>query len=183
MKESLSDQSFKLMHLIMKILDWVHPYVEKRVKTFGIREGMTVIDYGCGPGRYTIPIAQIVGEQGKVIAVDLVKIAEEEIQKKTQKYDLRNIQFKLAQGYDSKVESGAADMVIALDMFFMVENPTEFLRELSRISKKDGILVIDDGHQSRIKTKKKIAESGLWEIVEERKDHLKCKKQTSGTGR
>ncbi|HEX3045654.1 MAG TPA: methyltransferase domain-containing protein [Bacillota bacterium] len=176
MKETLSDQTFKLMHHIMRIMEWVHPNAEKRVKTFGIREGMTVVDYGCGPGRYTIPMAQIVGEQGRIIAVDLVKIAGEEIQRKAQKYGLCNIQFILAQGYDSKVDLGVADMVVALDMFFMVESPTEFLRELSRVSKKDGILVIDDGHQSRAKTKKKLAESGIWAIFEESKDHLKCKK-------
>lgn len=176
MKESLSDQSFKLMQLIMRIMEWVHPYAEKRVSSFGIREGMTIIDYGCGPGRYTVPMAQIVGEQGKVIAVDLVKIAGEEVENRAQKYGLHNVQFKLAQGYDSKVDTGIADMVVALDMFFMVESPTEFLTELSRISKKDGILVIDDGHQSRAKTKKKLAVSGIWAIVEESKDHLKCKK-------
>jgi ubiquinone/menaquinone biosynthesis C-methylase UbiE len=67
-------------------------------------------------------------------------------------------------------------MVIALDMFFMIENPNDFLNELYRILKKDGILVIDDGHQSRKKTKRKVMDSGIWEIVEERKDCLMCMK-------
>jgi ubiquinone/menaquinone biosynthesis C-methylase UbiE len=67
-------------------------------------------------------------------------------------------------------------MVIALDMFFMIENPQAFLQELHRILKLDSILVIDDGHQSRKKTIKKLIDSGLWEIVEERKDCLMCMK-------
>jgi len=68
-----------------------------------------------------------------------------------------------------------ADVVCAIDMFFTIKKPSEFLAELKRIIKKDGILIIDDGHQPRSVTKNKIADSGLWEILEETKDHLKCK--------
>ena len=176
MKEVLSDKSFKLMSLIMKAMETIHPQAKNRAKTFGIREGMTIVDYGCGPGRYIIPFAQIVGEQGNVIGVDLSKIALEEIEKKVHKYNLNNVQFKLAEGYYSGIDSEIADMVFALDMFFMIEKPTDFLKELSRIGKKDCILVIDDGHQSRMKTKKKISDANTWKIVEENKDFLKCKK-------
>jgi len=56
-------------------MDFIYPYVKKRSKTFGISEGMTVIDYGCGPGRYTTEFAKIVGEKGKVYAVDIHEMA------------------------------------------------------------------------------------------------------------
>lgn len=36
-----------------------------------IRHGMTVLDMGCGPGFFTIDIAELVGQTGRVIAVDL----------------------------------------------------------------------------------------------------------------
>jgi len=36
-------------------------------------------------------------------------------------------------------------------------------------------LIIDDEHQSRRATKRKILESGLWNIQEETGDHLKGK--------
>jgi ubiquinone/menaquinone biosynthesis C-methylase UbiE len=36
-----------------------------------IKEGMTALDVGCGPGFFTIPMAQLVGGSGRVIAVDL----------------------------------------------------------------------------------------------------------------
>lgn len=36
-----------------------------------IKEGMTVLDFGCGPGYFTIDIAQMVGRSGRVIAADL----------------------------------------------------------------------------------------------------------------
>ena len=60
-------------------------------------------------------------------------------------------------------------------MFFAIKEPSEFLGELKRIAKENGLLVIDDGHQSREETKRKIEESGHWKIWEETRDHLKCK--------
>ena len=86
-----------------------------------------------------------------------------------------NIETVLMQGYNSGLPDNVADRVCALDMFFGIRQPTEFLRELKRITKSDGLLVIDDGHQSREEAKKKIAASGAWDIVEESKDHLKCR--------
>ncbi len=177
MKENIPDTGFRMMGLVMKFMEWIHPQAENRAKTFDIKEGMTVVDYGCGPGRYTLPFAKLVGCSGHVIAVDLSPLAIEAIGKKVREHDLNNVSFSLAKGYDSGVEEGIADVVIALDMFFMIEQPAAFLTELSRICKPDGILVIDDGHQSRAKTKMKLEDAGIWRIVEERKDHLKCKKK------
>ncbi|MBW2091895.1 MAG: methyltransferase domain-containing protein, partial [Deltaproteobacteria bacterium] len=67
-----------------------------------------------------------------------------------------------------------ADVIYALDMFHMVSDPAQFLNELHRLIKKDGFLIIDNGHQSRKKAKEKLACSNLWQVAEESKDHLKC---------
>jgi ubiquinone/menaquinone biosynthesis C-methylase UbiE len=37
----------------------------------GIRPGMRVLDLGCGPGFWTLPLAKMVGSQGKVWALDV----------------------------------------------------------------------------------------------------------------
>jgi ubiquinone/menaquinone biosynthesis C-methylase UbiE len=174
--ELMSDKDFKLMNYFFKIIDFLFPYVNKRAKTFGIKEGMTIIDYGCGPGRYTIPFAKLVGEKGKVVAVDIKDLALREVEKKIKKYGINNIDIKLAKGNESGIESGIADMVFAIDMFFKIKDHKSFLQELSRISKENAVLVIDDGHQSRKTTKEKIGNAGAWTIIEEKKDHLKCKK-------
>jgi DNA-binding CsgD family transcriptional regulator len=60
-------------------------------------------------------------------------------------------------------------------MFFSVRQPAVFLKELHRITKPEGMLVLDDGHQRRATTKEKLLSSGYWQIVEETRDHLKCK--------
>jgi ubiquinone/menaquinone biosynthesis C-methylase UbiE len=136
---------------------------------------MTVVDYGCGPGWYTERFARLVGESDQVYAVDIHEMAVQAIQDKIARYQWRNVTPLLVNGYHSGVSDHMADVVCALDMFFIIRQPTEFLEELRRIAKKDGLLIIDDGHQPRQVTKQKVLGSGLWHIVEETSDHLRCK--------
>jgi ubiquinone/menaquinone biosynthesis C-methylase UbiE len=99
----------------------------------------------------------------------------EAVRKKVEKQNLRNIEPVLVDGYNSGLPDNIADVVCAIDMFFSIQNPNEFLKELKRIIKSDGVLVIDPGHQSRSVAREKILASGCWEIVEEGKDHMKCR--------
>lgn len=46
-------------------------YQPGRIVNTYVRPGDTVLDIGCGPGLFTLPIARRVGENGQVIAVDL----------------------------------------------------------------------------------------------------------------
>ena len=174
-KERMSNTSFKFMNLTFKIMDFIHPYIKKRVKTFDIEKGMTVVDYGCGPGRYTTELAKLVGDQGKVYGADIHEMAIDAVQKKINSMGLKNVETVLIKGYNCPLPDGIADRVCALDMFFMIQDPTTFLGELKRITKPEGVLIIDDGHQKRVLTRKKIMNSGHWKILEETKDHLKCK--------
>ena len=175
----MSNWSFRMMALFFRFTDFIHPHIDRRVEQFGIKEGMTVVDYGCGPGRYAIRFARLVGSKGKVYAVDIHKLAIDAVIKKKEKERLENVAPILTNGYDSTLPDNIADVVCAIDMFFAIENPTEFLEELRRIAKPDGMLVIDDGHQRRSKTNEKILNSACWDIVEETRDHLKCKPRYS----
>ncbi len=180
--EKMPDMVFKLMILTYEIIDFIFPYVKNRIKNFNIKEEMTVVDYGCGPGRYTIPFSKIVGQKGEIYAVDIHQMAIEQVKKRIKKFNISNVKTKLASGiddnkYDTGLPEKIADVVCAFDMFFMIKKPTEFLAETSRILKDDGILIIDDGHQSRNTSKEKINNSNLFEIIEESKDHMKLKKK------
>ncbi len=47
-----------------------------------INPGDTVIDVGCGPGYFTVPMAEITGSGGRVIAVDLQDAMLEKLAKR-----------------------------------------------------------------------------------------------------
>lgn len=172
----MSNTSFRIMSLFMNVQDFLSPHhIDVRVKTFGIAEGMTVVDYGCGPGRYTVRFSKLVGDKGEVYAVGIQELAIEVVCKKMERYNLRNVKPVLAEGYHSGLPNNVADRVTAIDMFRSVPEPATFLEEIHRITKKDGLLIIDDGHQPRNTTKEKILSSHRWEIIEETSDHLKCR--------
>jgi ubiquinone/menaquinone biosynthesis C-methylase UbiE len=63
----------RLIHDPQKI---VGPYVQP---------GMTVIDVGCGVGYFSVPMAQMVGERGRVMAVDLQQQMLEMVRRRAEK--------------------------------------------------------------------------------------------------
>ncbi len=173
-KERMPDLGFKLMTLFFRIIDCFYSD-DNIIEKFGIKSGNTVVDYGCGPGRYIKKVSEVVGSTGKVYAVDIHEIAMQYVKSKIKKYKLDNVTPVLAKGYSCDIENDEADLIYALDMFHMIKNPTYFLKELNRLIKKDGVLIIEDGHQARKKSKKKIIDSQFWQIIEETKRYLKCK--------
>jgi ubiquinone/menaquinone biosynthesis C-methylase UbiE len=175
--EMMSDFGFKGMTVLFKIVDFFHPHVAKRVQLFGIGSGMTVVDYGCGPGRYTVEIARLVGDMGKVFAIDIKDNALKVVTQKAVSQHLHNIETKLATGYHSGIADSNADMVVAIDIFFGIQDPQAFLAELARISKDTATLVIDGGHISPKETRGLIEKTGLWPVIEQGKDFFKCKKR------
>ena len=64
-RDRMPDFAFRMMSATMALKDAIFPSIDKRVASFGIREGMTVVDYGCGPGRYTVRFAKLVGGLGQ----------------------------------------------------------------------------------------------------------------------
>ena len=92
---------------------------------------MTVVDYGCGPGRYAMRFSKLVGDNGKVYAIDIHELAIEAVKKKMKKYNLRNVEPVLAKGYHSGIPDHVADRVAAIDMLLIVPDPLTFLKSFT----------------------------------------------------
>lgn len=172
-RENIPNWAFKIMAFVMKIMD-VMGYHDKNFKTLGIKKGQTIIDYGCGPARYTRRISAAIGNNGQLIATDIHPLAIQSVNRKIKKYRLDNAKAILSKGYACPVSSNVADLVLALDMFHMIQDTNALLKEFSRIVKPSGIVIIEDGHQHRETTKAKILKSGLFKIESETKGHVKC---------
>ncbi len=173
-REMIPDIGFYMMSLFFKVYYFFRSQ-DKYFNSFGIKPGFVVIDYGCGPGDYIKPALAAVGEKGKVYAVDIHKLAIKSVKKLIKRKDMHNVIPVLADGYSCSIKDNKADLVYALDMFHMIEDVNPFLYELNRLLKKDGILILEDGHQKRESTKEKVRYSGKWEIIEETERHIRCK--------
>ena len=172
--DRMPDFAFKMMVAAMAVEDRLFPRIDKRIEGFPIQKGMVVVDYGCGPGRYTTRFAKLVGSGGKVYAVDVQDLAFEYVIDQMQRLGLYNIQPVQAHGYRTNLPDHTADMVFVLDLIFGVKEPSELLAEVHRICRPDGILIMDDGHQPRQRTIQMIFSSRKWAIETETSDHLVC---------
>lgn len=119
---------------------------EKVVKEF-IRPGYRVLDMGCGPGFFTLPMARMVGPQGKVLAVDLQRKMLEILVRKVEKSGLGDrIQFHNCSSdslnFTSTVEP--FDFMLLYYMVHETPDPGHLFAELRPLMKANGrILVIE----------------------------------------
>ncbi len=172
-REHIPNWAFKLMSFVMKLMDFTG-YHDKNFKILPIKKGQTVVDYGCGPARYTLRIAKAIGNEGQLISTDIHPLAIKNVKDIIKKHQLTNVQVALSKGYECPIPDKSADVLLALDMFHMVEDTNALLHEFERIVKPEGIVIIEDGHQSRETTKKKILDSGCFIIINENKAHVRC---------
>jgi ubiquinone/menaquinone biosynthesis C-methylase UbiE len=172
--DRMPNWAFRIMAFMFKITD-IFKSTENKLDPFDIQKGQTVVDYGSGTGRYLRKASELVGDNGLVYAIDIQELAIKSAFRMIEKYDLKNVKPVLADGWSVNLPTHTADIVYALDMFHMIGNPGEFLKELNRITKTDGILYLENGHQPRTLAKDKVSKSGFWEITDETKTFLKCK--------
>lgn len=172
--DRMPNVAFRMMSAVFRIRDWFVD-VGLLLDRFGIEEGQTVVDYGCGPGSYLKRASELAGPSGRVHAVDVHDLAIEAVNRRIETENLANVTASVAVNGTAPLADGTADIIYALDMFHMVGSPDAFLRELNRICKTGGVLFIDDGHQPRKEARRKIELSGAWEIVGDNRRYMKCR--------
>lgn len=116
----------------------------KTIQHLDLRAGMKVLDAGCGPGRLTIPVAQIVGPCGEVTAVDLQEGMLSEAQERANAAHLTNIRFLLAGIGDGKLESDRFDRAVLITVLGEIPDRDAALNEIFAALKPGGILLVEE---------------------------------------
>jgi ubiquinone/menaquinone biosynthesis C-methylase UbiE len=133
------------------------------LKEVGIKPGFHVLDYGCGPGSYTTPLAELVGESGKIYALDIHPLAIKKVQKIASKKQLMNVETILS---DCKTElpDNSIDVVLLYDTFHNLSDPNGVLDEIHRVLKPDVILSFSDHHMKEDEIVSKVTSRGLFKL-------------------
>jgi ubiquinone/menaquinone biosynthesis C-methylase UbiE len=171
--EHMSNLSFRLMSFFLSIRDFLFP-VMKKLDQFNIENGFFIVDFGCGPGSFVEYASKLVGNSGKVYAVDVHPLAIKAVKEKAKRKGLENVIPVLATGYPVDIDSHSVDVIYALDMFHHIQDAGEFLKELHRLLKPNGTLFIESGHQRMDTAKQKIMKSSCWVIIKEERNMFKC---------
>jgi ubiquinone/menaquinone biosynthesis C-methylase UbiE len=110
-----------------------------------IRPGDTVLDFGCGPGSFSIAAAHRTGPSGRVYACDIQPLAEDYIQRKAAAAGLANVKF-VCTGREMGLVAGSVDVVLLYDVLHMLGDPATVLAELARVLRPGGLLSVSDHH-------------------------------------
>lgn len=116
---------------------------QKILKPF-IKEGMTVLDLGCGPGFFSIDMARMVGRSGRVIASDLQEGMLRKVKAKIERTELEE---RIALHKCEAHRIGLFEKVDFILLFYMVHeisDKEEFFREIRSILKPNGrVLMVE----------------------------------------
>jgi len=119
--------------------------VTKPLKKAGITEGQTILDFGCGPGHYAIAAAKMVGQRGRVYALDIHHLAAKSVEKKAAKEGLNNIK-TIISDRDTGLPDQSIDIVLTYDTIHMIKDKQALARELHRVLKQNGVLSVIAEH-------------------------------------
>jgi len=158
-----SAAGFRMMALSYRVRDALRPR-RPFLKETGLTEGMTVLDFGCGPGSYVIPAAHMVGACGRVYALDMRQAALTMTRDRAAKAGLTNVETILSD-CDTGLPERSVDVALLYDVYHDLAYPTVVLKELHRILKVEGALSSHDHHLKRNELKRMIESSDLFRVT------------------
>jgi ubiquinone/menaquinone biosynthesis C-methylase UbiE len=107
-----------------------------------VREGMTALDVGCGPGFFSIDLARLVGPSGRVIACDLQPGMLQKLKAKIEGTDLAN-RITLHRCEEDRIGvSEKVDFVLAFYVVHELTDPRAFFEEVASLLKPGGQVFI-----------------------------------------
>ncbi len=115
----------------------------KTLDAAGIRPGERVLEVGCGTGFFTIPAAALVGERGRVYAVDPHPLAIRQVSAKMRAAGLTNVTLIRADAMEAGMTSGCVDLVMLLGVIPAPVLPLDrLLPEMHRLLRAEGRLAV-----------------------------------------
>jgi SAM-dependent methyltransferase len=137
----------------MEFREWLTENASNVLRNIGVKEGQTVLDYGCGPGIFVIPGGRLVGKDGKIYALDVRSKMLEHIKQKADSEGLTNIITMLLERSSPVInlKDDALDVVLVYDVMHEIEDRTGLLKELHRVAKPGSLLSIFPMHMGTAK--------------------------------
>jgi ubiquinone/menaquinone biosynthesis C-methylase UbiE len=130
----------------------IDPY--RLLEEAGVANGHTVIDFGCGTlGHYVFPASKMVGPNGKVIAVDILKSVLSGIESRIKLESATNVTTlwgDLERVNGVKLPDGTADVGLLINNLFLSQQKEALVRECVRMVKAGSMLVVVDWKPSGI---------------------------------
>lgn len=109
-----------------------------------IQRGQTVADIGAGTGLFTRMFADVVGPDGRVVAVDISQNFLDHIQKTSREAGQQNVDTLLCKADSSELPAESIDVAFICDTYHHFEFPQKTLASLHRALKPSGRVILVD---------------------------------------
>lgn len=120
----------------------VYAYREQVVAALGLPPGAAVADVGAGTGAYVGPLAEAVGPQGTVYAVELSPGFVQHLAERAAAAGLTQVQVIQSTDAATNLPPESVDVAILVDVYHHLEQDEPFLADLARALRPDGRMVL-----------------------------------------
>jgi ubiquinone/menaquinone biosynthesis C-methylase UbiE len=135
--------SFRMMSFVHEDMYKVFRDPYKVLKAAGLKPGQEVLEVGCGPGFFTIPAARIVGEEGRVDAMDINTLALERVRQKLEQEGVTNVRTMLADASQTAFPDESFDLIFLFGLGRAIGGTDRIMAELHRLLRPGGTLSIE----------------------------------------
>jgi len=179
--------------IAFRMMSFVHEDVYRLVRDpylvldgAGLEEGQTVLEVGCGPGFFTVPAARIVGDSGRVYALDISPLAIEKVRRKVNEAGVSNVEIVLADAARTELPDEAFDLAFLLGLARPVGEIDNIWTEVYRLLKPGGILAVEgrlDPPGDLFHALRQQARIKVFQKTEQHTDHERVSSQSPDLGR
>ena len=117
------------------------------IRRSGIKPGMRVLEIGCGSGAFAVPAARLIGEEGKLYALDIQKNMLTQLERKLAlpgNTGIHNIVLVNESAYSLPFEADSVDLVYMVTVLQEIPDRLHALSEIRRVLKPGGILAVSE---------------------------------------
>ena len=113
----------------------------KLMKELNLKPGEVVADIGAGSGYYSFKFSPVVGDKGKVYAVDIQQEMLDIIRKKMKARNITNVVPHMGETKDPKLPEAAIDLILMIDVYHEFDYPFEMTQAMIKSLKPGGRMV------------------------------------------
>lgn len=166
--------NYEIMCLFYKVRDLFSSPLNM-LKEANINPGYEVLDFGCGPGSYSIAASKLAGEKGRIYSLDIHPLAIKKVRHAAAKQGLGNIE-TIQSDCKTGLPDGSMDVVLLYDVYHDLYNKMHVLKELHRILKAKGTLSFSDHHMRKEDILSELTKGDLFRLNKEYKKTYSFKK-------
>jgi ubiquinone/menaquinone biosynthesis C-methylase UbiE len=115
----------------------------KILRGAGLQPGQTVLEVGCGTGFFTLSAAQLVGDQGSLVAMDVVPASVEAVSRRAATANATNVRVVQGDAMNTLLDAGSIDAIL---LFGVIPAPmlplNRLLPEMQRILRPGGTMAV-----------------------------------------